>query len=218
MAPREIPGRSGWATPSTGNQLDAPVAGAKVQSPLFQLLQLRGTEPGFRDAAHQGNITDLERSLNQIVGDLAAAPVSGIVLMTDGADNHSADLTAAAAQFRARNLPLYTVGIGASGFSRDTEVVRVTVPKKVLEDTLVEAEVTVRSVGYPGNGHASSYGTARQLQSQEITLGSDGEVKTYKIHFSSQSAGPRCFGSVWNPSTTRSFLRITIRRRLCGRR
>jgi uncharacterized membrane protein len=150
--------------------------------------------PGFRDAPRHGNSTDLERTLNTIAGELAAVPVAGIVLFTDGADNHSSDLTATAGQLHARNLPVYTVGIGSPDISRDTEVVRVTVPRKVLKDTLVEADVAVRSAGYSGQrARLLVLDRQRQLQGQEITLGRDGEVKTYKVHFSSQSAGPGVF-------------------------
>jgi uncharacterized membrane protein len=150
--------------------------------------------PGFQDAPRHGNSTDLERSLKQIAGELAAVPLAGIVLVTDGADNRSTDLVAAAAQFGARNMPVYTIGIGSSDIARDTEVLSVTVPRKVLKDTLVEAEVAVRARGYSGQRtRLLVLDQQRQLQSQEVVLGRDGEVKTYKINFSTQSTGPKVF-------------------------
>jgi uncharacterized membrane protein len=89
---------------------------------------------------------------------------------------------------------VYTVGIGSADFPRDTEVLRVTAPKRILKDTIVEAEVSVKSKGYPGRrSRLVVLDRDRQLQSQEIALGSDGEVKTYKVNFSSQAAGPRVF-------------------------
>ncbi len=148
----------------------------------------------YDDPIRHGNLTDLERTLDQISGELGTAPVSGIVLITDGADNHSSNLSAAAARLRARNIPVYPVGIGSPEFSRDVEVLRVTTPKKVLKDTLIEADVSVRVTGYAGKRAKLSVKSGeRVLQSQEITLGSDGEVKTYKINFSSESAGPQVF-------------------------
>ena len=73
-------------------------------------------------------------------------------------------------------------------------MLRVSVPRKVLKDTVVEAEVSVRSNGYAGRrARLLVVDRDRQLQSQEITLGSDGEVKIFKINFSSQDAGPRVF-------------------------
>jgi uncharacterized membrane protein len=89
---------------------------------------------------------------------------------------------------------VYTVGIGSADFSRDAELLRVTAPKRVLKDTTIEAEVSVRSAGYAGRqAKLLVLDQDRLLQSQEITLGSDGEVKTYRVNFSSLSAGPRVF-------------------------
>jgi uncharacterized membrane protein len=148
----------------------------------------------FQDQPKHGNITDLTRTLDQITGELGNAPISGIVLITDGADNHSKDIAATAAQLRARNVPVYPIGLGSENFSRDTEVVRVSTPRKVLKDSLIEADVAVRSKGYAGRKtHLLVKEGDRLLYSQEITLGSDDEVKTYKVNFSSESAGPKLF-------------------------
>jgi len=147
---------------------------------------------GFQDVPHHGGFTDLERSLSQIVADMGAAPVSGVILLTDGADNHSRNLNAAAAQLRARNIPVYTIGVGTPDIPRDAEVVRIDMPKKILKDTVLEADVSVRSSGYAGRRTKLLIKDRdRTLQTQEITLGSDGEVKTYKLNFSSDAVGPR---------------------------
>ncbi|PYV12834.1 MAG: hypothetical protein DMG07_16180, partial [Acidobacteria bacterium] len=157
-------------------------------------------EGGFEDVPRHGNVTDLERTLSQVVVELGSAPISGIVLLTDGADNHSADLAAAAAQLRARNIPVYPVGIGAPDVSRDLEVMRVSAPKKVLRDAMIEADVAVRSKGYAGRrAKLTVKEHDRLIQSLEITLGSDGEVRTHKVNFSSETAGPKIFSFAIEP-------------------
>jgi len=167
---------------------------AKFKLRLFSFSGSAERTAAFDKATRRGNITDLERSLNQVAGELAGAPLAGIVLITDGADNHSASLDTTAAQLRARGIPVYAVGIGSPDLKRDAEILRITAPRIVLKDTMVEAEVSVRSWGYAGRiGKLVVFDQERRLQSQEITLGSDGEVKTYRIRFSSQSAGPRIF-------------------------
>jgi uncharacterized membrane protein len=166
----------------------------KFKVRFFRFSSAADRTGNYEDPTRHGNITDFERTLSQVVGDLGAAPISGIVLVTDGADNHSANLTAAAAQLKARNIPIYPVGIGASGFPRDMEVLRVTTPKKVLKDTVIEADVTVRAAGYAGRRAKLTVKDGdRVLQSQEITLGGDTEVKTYKINFNSSLAGPQVY-------------------------
>jgi uncharacterized membrane protein len=167
---------------------------AKFKLRLFRFAGSADRTGAYEEMPRHGNITDLEKSLDQVVGDLASAPLAGIVLITDGADNHSANLDTMAARFRAGNIPVYSIGIGAADLHRDAEIMQVTAPRRVLKDTMVEAEVSVRSSGYAGRkDKLSVLDLDRQLQSQDITLGGDGEVKTYRIRFSSQSAGARIF-------------------------
>lgn len=168
--------------------------GEKFKLRFFRFSGSAERTESFADAASHGDLTDLEKSLNQISVELATAPVAGIVLITDGADNHSKNLDAAAVQFRARRIPIYSIGIGSSGFAHDVEVVRVTTPKKVLKDTAVEAEVSLRSIGFAGKrSRLAVFERDTQLNSREITLGGNGEVKSYKISFPCRLAGPRVF-------------------------
>ncbi len=176
-----------------GNPLLAEL-GRKFVVRFFRFSGTADRVGGFEDPPRHGNITDLERTLGQIVGELGTAPISGIVLITDGADNHSTNLSAAAAQLRARNIPVYTVGIGSPDFSRDVEVLPVTAPRKVLKDTMIEADVPVRAAGYAGRrAKLVVMDRDRLVQTQDIQLGSDGEVKTYKVHFSCDAPGPKVF-------------------------
>jgi uncharacterized membrane protein len=167
---------------------------AKFKLRFFHFTGSAERTAAYEEMQRHGNITDLEKSLNQVAGDLASAPLAGIVMITDGADNRSANLDALAARFRSRNIPIYSVGIGSAEQRRDTEILQVTAPRSVLKDTMVEAEVSVRSSGYAGRKDKLSVSDQdRPLQSQDITLGSDGEVKTYRIRFSSQLAGAHVF-------------------------
>jgi uncharacterized membrane protein len=178
--------------PDGGDLLEKLAAKFKLR--LFRFSGSAERTAAVESPTRRGNITDLERSLNQVAGELAGTPLGGIVLMTDGADNHSANLETLASQFRARSIPIYAIGIGSSELRHDAEILRIAAPRRVLKDTMVEAEVSVRSRGYAGRkGKLAVFDQERQLQSQEITLGSDGEVKTYKVLFSSQSSGARIF-------------------------
>lgn len=148
----------------------------------------------FEDSARHGNVTNLAESLDQIVTELGTAPISGVVLITDGADNRSKNLDTETALLRGRNIPVYPIGIGASGFSHDTEVARVTTPRSVLKNALIEADVSVISTGYAGRRTRLLVDEGdKNIKSQEIQLGSDGEAKNFKINFSSETAGPKVF-------------------------
>ncbi len=148
----------------------------------------------FEAAKRPDGVTDLERSLDQIAGELSTVPLAGVVLISDGADNRSANLDKTAARFRARNIPIYAVGIGSSKFARDAEILRVTAPRKILKGTTVEAEIAIVSTGCSGrSSRLEVLDNERLVQKQEILLGGDGEVKTIKVNFSSQTAGSRVY-------------------------
>ncbi len=178
---------------STDNPLLEELA-SKFKLRFFRFSGSTERTEEFEDVPRHGDITDLERSLLEISEELATVPLAGIVLVTDGADNHSENLDGVLSQFQARNIPIYSIGVGSESFARDAEIVQVIAPKKALKDAVMEAEVSVRSVGYPGRRTKLIVtDQGKHLQSQEIVLGSDGEVKTYKINLSGQVAGPRIF-------------------------
>jgi uncharacterized membrane protein len=168
--------------------------GRKFKLRFFRFSGAADRASGFEDQPRHGSVTDLERSLEQVAAELGNIPVSGIVLVTDGADNHSTALAATAAKFRARGIPVYPVGIGSPEFSRDTELVSVSAPRQALKDAMIEADVSIRARGYAGRrARLVVKERERVLQSRDITLGSDGEVKNTKVLFAGDSAGPRLF-------------------------
>ncbi|MBM3791746.1 MAG: VWA domain-containing protein, partial [Acidobacteria bacterium] len=147
---------------------------------------------GFQAGPRRGNFTDLGRALGHIAGEMGSVPLAGVILLTDGSDNRSSDLSTAVSQMRALNTPIFPIGIGSEDLGRDLEVLRVSTPQKVLKDALVEADVTVRSTGYAGRRTKILVKEGdRVLQSREITLGGDDEVKTYKLSFTGDTVGAR---------------------------
>ena len=176
---------------------DSPLVqelGAKFKLRFFRFSNTAERTEGFQDVPRHGNTTNLERSLAQIVGEMSEAPLAGIVLATDGADNRSDDLTKAASRLSALDVAVYPVGFGSTGFSKDIELAQVAVPRRVLKDAMLEADVAVRSTGYAGRRAKLVVKEAnRAIRSREITLGGDGEVHTYKVTFSVETAGPKVF-------------------------
>src|SRR5690606_11696004 len=70
----------------------------------------------------QGTRTDLATALEGARQELADLPVAGIVMVTDGADNSTADLAAPLLGLQARRIPVYTVGVGRERFARDLAI------------------------------------------------------------------------------------------------
>ncbi|MDA1080705.1 MAG: hypothetical protein O2973_03355 [Gemmatimonadetes bacterium] len=82
--------------------------------------------------------------------DLEAVPLSGLVVVTDGADNSLTEVSDALLALRARAVPVFAVGIGSERFARDIEVQRVEAPRRVLKGGTLVADVIVRQSGFDG--------------------------------------------------------------------
>jgi uncharacterized membrane protein len=167
---------------------------SKFKIRFFRFSKSAERVDAFDDTPRHGGVTNLERSLDQIAVELSTAPLAGVVLVSDGGDNRSENLDKTAARFRARKIPIYAIGIGSSKFARDAEVLRVSAPKKVLKGTTVEAEVSIVSTGCSGRrSQLEVLDNDRPIHNEAIILGGDGEVKTVKVNFNSQTAGARVY-------------------------
>jgi hypothetical protein len=82
--------------------------------------------------------------------DLDAVPLSGLVIVTDGADNAAAEINDALLGLRAKGVPVFTVGVGTERFARDIEVQRVEAPRRLLKGGTLVADVIVRQRGFDG--------------------------------------------------------------------
>jgi len=181
-----------------GNLLRTPASslvtelGRRFKLRYFRFSTAAERTGAFEDKGRHGSYTDLGRSLDQILSELGNAPVSGVVLLTDGADNRSASLRAATAQLRARRIPVYAIGIGSPRITTDAEIVQATVPGQVLPESMVEASVAVKASGFAGrNAQLVIRERHSELHRRKITLGGDGEVKTYRVAFACGPAGVR---------------------------
>ena len=97
-----------------------------------------------------GTRTDLAGALQAAQDELAGAPLAGLVLVTDGADNAGADLTAPLLSLRARKVPVYPVGVGQERFEKDAGIERVALPASALTGAGVMSEVAIRVRGLSG--------------------------------------------------------------------
>src|SRR6185369_3607213 len=59
-----------------------------------------------------GQATDVVAALREAIKDSTGSPLSAIVLVSDGGANTPKDLSAELRELRARNIPVFTVGVG----------------------------------------------------------------------------------------------------------
>jgi uncharacterized membrane protein len=118
-----------------------------------------------------GTRTDVAAALDGVRQELADVPLAGVVLVSDGADNSAADLEPPLLGFRARRVPLYTVGVGVERFARDVAVERVALPASVLDGGAAVADVTLGIRGADGEiVKLSVEADGRVVHQEDVTL------------------------------------------------
>lgn len=100
--------------------------------------------------AANGESTDIPQAVNEALDDLQGVPLSGAVMLTDGADRSGADIAKLAMQIRERKLPIHTVGLGSEAGNPDLELVKVDIPRTAEEDFPVEMWLTLKRKGFQG--------------------------------------------------------------------
>src|SRR5690606_32402578 len=79
-----------------------------------------------------GDRTDLAGALDRVREDLSAVPLSGLVVVSDGADNGGRVLAEALVPLQAASIPVFTVGLGEESLAPDVQLDRVQAPASVL--------------------------------------------------------------------------------------
>src|SRR5690606_23398512 len=108
--------------------------------------QVRGTD----DLTFMGGQSQIGRAIDQARAELAGVPLSGLVLISDGADRAEAELNAAILGARTAALPIYTVVVGEEEFARDIEVRRATVPRSLPQGSSAVVDVVIAQTGFAG--------------------------------------------------------------------
>ena len=143
---------------------------------------------------YAGDRTRIGPALDFAHQELAAVPLSGLVVVTDGADNSIEGLSAALQSLRANAVPVFPVGIGAERFDRDIEVASVEAPRVVLAGSQIAADVVIEHKGFEGatvlllvEGPEGVVGT------QEIELPRQGDSTVAKAQFTATRQGPSLY-------------------------
>jgi uncharacterized membrane protein len=100
------------------------------------------------DLYGEGRSSDPGGALGETVKRAAGIPLSAIVIATDGAANVPSDLSATLRELRARDIPVFTVGVGSTSRPPDAELARVNIPRRVLVGSRVNLEAFVSLSGY----------------------------------------------------------------------
>jgi uncharacterized membrane protein len=100
------------------------------------------------DLFGEGRTSDLSGALDEAIKRSSGMPLSAIVLATDGASNVPSDITATLRELRARDIPVFTIGVGDTARPLDAELTRINMPRRVLVGSRVNIETFVGLSGY----------------------------------------------------------------------
>jgi uncharacterized membrane protein len=138
-----------------------------------------------------GTRTNLAAALDAARQELSGVPLAGMVLVTDGADNSGADLTAPLLALRGRKVPVYTVGVGQERFARDLAIERVALPASALAGAGILAEVVIRVRGLGGNPvTVTAEDEGRIVIERQVEAPEAGDVVRARLRLPPMAEGP----------------------------
>jgi len=160
----------------------------------FRFSAATGRVTAVKDLTFDGAQTRLGSALDGAREELSGLPVSGVVLVTDGADTSEGSLATALLGMKASKLPVFTVGVGSEKLPRDVQIDRVSTPRTVLKDASLLLDVVVTNTGYAGQTMTVDVeDDGRIIGSQKVQLPSDGSPASVRVRATAAESGPRLF-------------------------
>src|SRR6185312_10400560 len=186
--------RSDWVERAFGGP-DSALFKALRQKFIVRLFRFSSTTQRIDSAADlsfAAGETHVGAAVEAARQELEGVPLSGLVLLTDGADNSHAPISDELLSLRARSVPIFAVGLGADRFNRDIEIRRVEASHSVLKGGSLVADLLIRQRGYGGQRVPLIVEDGGRIVSRDsITLPPDGDVAPVRVNVVAHDAGPR---------------------------
>src|SRR5687768_4125932 len=149
---------------------------------VFRFSSTAGRLEQVNGLTFSGSQTRLGTALDGAREELAGLPVSGVVLVSDGADTSEASIADALLGMKAERLPVLTVGVGSAKLPRDIQVDRVSTPRTVLKDASLLVDIVVTQTGYSGRTVTVDVeDEGRIVGSQQVQFPNDGSPATARV-------------------------------------
>jgi len=127
------------------------------------------------DLTAQGNASGLEQAMRQVAEQLGGLPLSAVVMISDGADNAETDPLLSAREFAARQIPVFTVGVGQEQIPRDVGISNVSATQTLLDNSVFDVQVDLNHQGYAGQAVTLRVMDGEtEVASRLVTLAGDG--------------------------------------------
>ncbi|MEZ6040037.1 MAG: hypothetical protein R3C20_06000 [Planctomycetaceae bacterium] len=134
--------------------------------------------------------TDFADALRQVRGDISAAKLSGILIISDGRDHSSADLQQLCQSLGQGSIPVNSIVIGSQQPPKDSQIVSVQAPSQIYHGDSVSLTASIKVDQYPGETTAVRLFDGDELiEEQSIAITSDNHRQT--VSFRHQPQEPR---------------------------
>src|SRR5262245_51811719 len=131
----------------------------------------------------EGHSSDPGGALAETLKRSTGTPLSAIVIATDGAANVPGDLGATLRELRARDVPVFAIGVGNTTRPMDAELMRISLPRRVL----LGSKINIEAVASLSNYGASKVllgvrEDGRAVKTEEFNMrGNDSEVLSLEV-------------------------------------
>jgi uncharacterized membrane protein len=144
----------------------------------------------LNDVPAPGPQTRIGEALYSVLQTGATTPLSGIVLITDGAENGGTLSEEKLNELASFGVPVHTVGVGPEKNTNDLELDSVTLADDAVPGEVLNAEVSIRHDS-KGKTRLRVYDGEKLLAASEVQLSADAGVTTHSIAVPAGEPGVR---------------------------
>lgn len=126
--------------------------------------------------------TALGHALETVSEQLGGLPLAGVLLVSDGADNSGVDSEIAARELAASDVPVFTLGVGASSVPNDLAIDSVATSETILEGSIFTAQVQLEQQGFDGERVRLTVRDGdREVTTREVVLGASDVAQRFEL-------------------------------------
>ncbi|MGB4707544.1 MAG: hypothetical protein WBH28_03725 [Fuerstiella sp.] len=141
-------------------------------------------------SSHWTASTDFADALRQVRGDIPAAKLSGILMVSDGRDHSSADLQQLCQSLGQGRIPVNSIVIGSQKPPKDAQIVGVQAPSQIYHGDSVSLTASIKVDQYPGETAAVRLFDGDELiEEQSIAITSDHHRDTVTFQHQPETPG-----------------------------
>jgi hypothetical protein len=146
----------------------------------------------------RGTQTRIGQAVSEQLRRYRDAPLAGVIVISDGAQNAGVDVTSAIGAAQAANVPLYTIGVGSTESPRNVALRDLVVPARAFPGDTLNVTGYLQSDGYAGisvevellrRKSNEPAGGGTPVASQRVALGKSGDVVPVSFDLEPGEAG-----------------------------